>query len=153
VSLLIVCGSKEHGNTRKLADAMAAAVAGTVVTAREANAELIAKHEVVAFGTGVRFMRPYAEVLQAVDRLPRQEGKKALVFSTSGFGWRLGHAALRQRLVDKGFQVAGELACKGLDTMGPLWLLGGVNKGRPNADDLRRAADLARRVAPPPPTT
>ncbi len=153
MSLLIVCASQEHGNTRKLADAMAKEVGGVVVAPAEATGERIAKHEAVAFGTGVRFGSPYPDLMAAVARLPRQDAKPAVVFSTSGFGWRGGHAALTRALRAKGFVVRDELACKGLDTVGPLKLFGGVNKGRPDAGELRAAAALARRLAPAVPAT
>lgn len=148
MSVLIICSSREHGNTRKLADAMAGAVDGAVVTPSAVDGALIDRYDVVGFGSGIRFTQPYPEMLELADRLPRQQGKVAFLFSTSGLGWTLWHRTLRRRLAGKGFVVTGELAVKGLDTMGALRLIGGVNKGRPNAEDLARAAELVRRVAP-----
>jgi flavodoxin len=49
-------------------------------------------------------------------------------------------------LVNRGFSIAGEFSCKGWDTVGPLKLFGGINKGRPNEGDLEGARVFARRL-------
>jgi hypothetical protein len=46
----------------------------------------------------------------------------------------------------KGFDVVGEFHCRGFDSWGPLWLAGGINRRHPDAQDLDRAADFARRL-------
>lgn len=38
----------------------------------------------------------------------------------------------------------GEFGCPGLDTNSLLKLLGGLNKGRPNAEDLKQAEEFGR---------
>ena len=47
-------------------------------------------------------------------------------------------------LVNRGFSITGEFSCNGLDTVGPLKLFGGINKGRPNAEDAEDARVFAR---------
>lgn len=46
--------------------------------------------------------------------------------------------------MNRGFSVVGEFSCKAWDTWGPLKLVGGTNKGGPNADDLEEARVFAR---------
>ena len=41
----------------------------------------------------------------------------------------------------------GSFACRGFDTWLPLRLIGGVNKGHPDEDDLARAREFARDLA------
>jgi hypothetical protein len=47
-------------------------------------------------------------------------------------------------LIGKGFTIIGEFSCKGFNTFGPLKLVGGINKGRPNESDLNKAENFAR---------
>lgn len=47
-------------------------------------------------------------------------------------------------LVKHGLSVVGDFSCKGWDTNSFLKLFGGINKGRPNADDLEEARIFAR---------
>jgi flavodoxin len=38
----------------------------------------------------------------------------------------------------------GDFVCKALDTYGPLKLIGGLNKGRPNEEDYQKAREFAQ---------
>ena len=49
------------------------------------------------------------------------------------------HEQLRTALASKGFRIIGEFNCPGFDTFGPLRLIGGISKGRPNQEDLKNA--------------
>jgi hypothetical protein len=74
----------------------------------------------------------------------------AFTFTTSGFGRsqsRPWEASLEGLLRDRRYDVIGSFACRGFDTWLPLRLIGGVNKGRPNEDDLARAHEFARGLA------
>jgi len=85
-------------------------------------------------------------LLDAVDALP-QTAKKAFIFSTAGFPARKSafHRALKKKLAEKGFVIAGEFACKGLDTYAISGKLGGINKGHPDERDLKRAKEFAKK--------
>ncbi len=146
MSTLIVCISREHGNTQRVADAIAGELGATIATPDDVDVGTVADHDLIGFGTGVRFGRPYPELLGLIDRLPQQSGTRCFVFSTSGFGWLWWHSGLKKRLTAKGFVVADEFCCKGLDTMGLLGLLGGVNKGRPNGTDIADARSFAGKL-------
>ena len=76
-------------------------------------------------------------------------GRAAFVFSTSGLPFlsRLWHWPTKSRLARRGFRVIGEFSCRGFDTVGPLWLMGGLHRGHPNARDLSRAAEFAAGLA------
>ena len=67
------------------------------------------------------------------------ENKKAFVFTTSGQGKASYNYYLKQLLREKNFEVVGEFTCKGFDTYGLHKIVGGINKGRPNEDDLKKA--------------
>ena len=85
---------------------------------------------------------------QFAERLPACDGKKAFIFSTAGIykekKMLKDHGALRYILLAKGFVIAGEFSCLGHDTVAFLKWFGGINKGRPNAEDLTRAEIFAQ---------
>ena len=149
MSSLIICASREHGNTRKIADAMAEVLDCAVVEPSEVDLATLGDRTLVGFGSGIRFGKPYAELLDLVDAIPAASGTRVFVFSTSGFGWLWWHASLKKRLRARGFEVEDEFCCKALDTMGLLGLFGGVNKGRPNDDDLAAARAFATGLREP----
>jgi len=83
--------------------------------------------------------------MKFVESLPRVDESRAFIFSTSGSADYLGaHKELRQRLGDKGFKIIGEWNCKAFDSFGPLRLLGGINKGKPDERDIDSAKRFAK---------
>ncbi len=56
------------------------------------------------------------------------------------------HSALREKLQSKGYVIVDEFACKGYNTNSFMTFFGGLNKGRPNAEDLERAEECAQKL-------
>jgi flavodoxin len=56
------------------------------------------------------------------------------------------HSKLREKLKSKGYVIVDEFACKGYNTNSFLRHFGGMNKGRPNEEDLERAEAFARKL-------
>lgn len=148
MKVLIVCMSVHHGNTGKVARAMANVLGADLVQAGQVDATMLEKYDLIGFGSGVYFGRHHESLLESVDRLPVLRNKKAFVFSTSGLRRiPLVHdfdRPLRKKLQRKGFGVVAEFSCRGLDTYRATRLVGGLNRGRPNVEDLKRAEDFAR---------
>ena len=141
---LIVCLSEHHGNTKKIADAMAAVLHAEVVSPSDLNVAALGGYDLIGFGSGIAFGKHYKGLLKWVDGLPL-DNKKAFVFSTRGAS-RLGpqHDALKRQLEGKGVTIVGEFSCRGFDTYGLTKLVGGIAKGRPNEQDLRDAQEFAK---------
>ena len=54
------------------------------------------------------------------------------------------HVSLREKLISKDFVVIGEFNCAGFNDNSFLKVFGGMNKGKPNEEDLKRAEEFAR---------
>lgn len=125
---------------------MAKVLKANVIEPEDANLD---GYDLVGFGSGIYMWKHHKSLFNLVEKLTHKKGRKAFIFSTSGGGKVLGkgaHWRLRKPLEKKGFEISGEFNCKGLDTFGPLKLIGGVNKGRPNKGDLKNARDFAKRL-------
>jgi flavodoxin len=81
---LIVCVSVSHGNTRRVADALADVLHATVVEPEEVDPDALADYDIVGFGSGIYYSSPHRRLRDLVDRLPDGGGAKAFVFATSG---------------------------------------------------------------------
>lgn len=143
---LIVCASVANGNTRKVADAMAEVLSADVVTPDTVDVDRLAEYDLVGLGSGIYFMSFHESIRDLVRRLPAGEGRRAFVYCTSGSADPpLVH--YQRRLVDeiaaKGYDVVGSFSCRGYDNWFPLRLIGGLNRGRPDEDDLTRARSFA----------
>lgn len=145
---LIIYLSIHHGNTEKVAKVMAKAIGADLVPVNQAAVAMVEQYDLIGFGSGIYFGKHHKSLLNFVDRLPPTRNKKAFVFSTSGQKrMPLIHdfsKPLREKLQQKSFEILGEFSCRGYDTFGALRLIGGINKGRPNTNDLKRAEDFGK---------
>jgi flavodoxin len=146
---LICYASVHHGNTKKIAEAIAQAIGAELVAAKDLKTKNIDGYDLVGFGSGIYFSKHHKSVLDAVDALPNVSGKKVFIFSTAGFpaGKFLFHRALKTKLREKGFIIAGDFSCRGLDTYKIFGTFGGMNKGHPDNNDLNRAQTFAKKMA------
>lgn len=143
---LIVFESIHHGNTEKIARAMADSLGADVCRADSVDAGTLKDYDLVGFGSGIYFGKFDKKILDLVDSIPDESGKKAFVFSTSGLGNIRYNEPLEQKLKGKHFKVVGDYACKGFDTTGPFKIIGGIAKGRPDDDDIKKAEEFAGKI-------
>jgi flavodoxin len=143
---VIVYSSVHHGNTAKVARTMADALGAVLVKTDETPPESLEVYDLIGFGSGIYFGSHHKALIALVGSLHEMKGKKAFIFSTSGRGGPGFHKRLKEKLLAKEFQIVGEFACKGFDTFSLLKLFGGINKGRPNKEDLQEAGVFARKL-------
>ena len=152
---LIVVHSYHHNNTWKVAQTMAKVLDAKVKSPQQTNPEELNQYDLVGFGAGIDSGKHYKEILDFADNLPQVTNKKAFVFSTSGMPigisgqqrleeyTRKCHATLKDILRSKGYTIVDEFGCAGFNTNKFLWRFGGLNKDRPNAEDLKHAEEFA----------
>lgn len=144
----IICFvSTHHGNTRRVADAMAHALDADVLdldAEDDVDPAILGEYDLIGLGSGIYALRHHPRLLHFASRLPPARDGAAFLFSTRGFGPPGPyHLSLRRRVEDLGYRVVGEFSCRGYDTFGPLSIIGGINRGKPDEADLERAADFA----------
>ncbi len=144
---VIVCLSIHHGNTLKIAQKMAEVLGAEIKKPSEVKPKDLLNYDLVGFGSGIYAFRHHREVLKLAKNLPDMQQKPVFIFSTSGAkdGIKF-HKALRQILEEKNCQILDEFNCLGWDTFGPLKLIGGLNKNRPNQEDLNLATNFAKKI-------
>lgn len=146
MNLLIIYHSEQHGNTVKVAEAMASEIGAELKKYNEVDIESLGSYDTVGFGSGIYFSRHHESILDIVEKLPAGILKRAFVFSTSGAGRKSFNDELKSNLALKGVTLIGDFACKGIDTYGPFKVVGGIAKGRPNEKDLARAREFAKNI-------
>lgn len=144
---LIITYSYHHGNTAKIAQVFSEAFHAEMKTPKEVVLAELQNYDLIAFGAGIDSGGHYKPLLDLADQLPQVDKKESIIFSTSAVqGERKvnkDHTLLRQKLESKGYIVIGEFSCKGFNTNLFLKYLGGMNKGRPNSQDLQNAREFA----------
>jgi flavodoxin len=147
---LVVVFSYHHHNTEKIAEMIAKVLDAPVKTPQEISPDELQVYDLVGFGSGIYSAKLHESLFEMVNELPQVTDKKAFLFSTAGITGKSkavnDHSLLREKLQSKGFTIVDEFQCKGFNTNSFLKLFGGINKGRPNAEDLQRAAEFAVKV-------
>jgi len=139
--VLIIYHSEHHGNTKKIAKAMAEKVGTDILKATDVNLNKFEEYDIVGFGSGVYNGKLHKELSEILSKLSQQDDKKAFIFSTTGSKTysSMAHERFRPMLEEKSFEIIGEFSCLGFDTA---LTKEGINKGRPNKQDIKDAEDF-----------
>ena len=143
---LLVLLSYHHNNTQKIANVFAKILDAQIRTPQQIDPEELQEYGLIGFGSGIYGGKHHKALLDLADKLPRVTNRKAFIFSTSSDLEPLAktHSALREKLQSKGYMIVDEFTCAGFNTNSFIKLFGGINKGRPNAQDLKRAEEFAQ---------
>ena len=141
---LIICKSIHHGSTQKIAERMGGVLGAKVIEPAALKASDIKKYDLIGLGSGLYGEEFHPSVMKAVSSVPSLAGKKVFLFSTAGVVFERSYKEMTALLSDKGAQPVGDFCCKGFNTNSFLKYIGGMNKSRPNATDLRNAESFAK---------
>jgi flavodoxin len=151
---LLILFSYHHKNTEKIANVLTSVLDAQIKNPQQVDPEQLQAYDLLGFGSGIYDGKHHQSLFDLVDRLPSVTDKKAFIFSTCGVpGIGMNeeyiannHAALGEKLQSKGYVIAGEFGCLGHNTNSFLKAFGGINKGRPNAEDLKHAEEFAQNL-------
>ena len=147
---LLILYSYHHNNTEKIANVFAKVLDAQIKTPQQINPEKLQEYSLIGFGSGIDSAKHHKVLLDLADKLPQVTNRKAFIFSTSAIMGEAkvakDHSTLREKLQSKGYMVVDEFSCKGFNTNSFLKLFGGMNKGRPNAEDLKHAEEFAQNL-------
>ena len=147
---LLVLFSYHHNNTEKIANVFAKILDAQIKTPQQINTEELQEYNLIGLGSGIYSAKHHKFLLDLADKLPQVTNKKAFIFSTSAMTGEKkvakDHSLLREKLQSKGYIIVDEFACKGFNTNSFMKYFGGMNKGRPNAEDLKPAEEFAQNM-------
>ncbi len=142
--------SYHHNNTEKIANVFAKVLDAQIKTPQQVNPEELQDYGLIGFGSGIYDAKHHKALLDLADKLPPVTNRKAFIFSTCGVAREEyvieNHSSLREKLQSKGYIIVDEFSCVGFNTNSFLKIFGGINKGRPNAEDLKHAEEFAQNL-------
>ena len=148
-SILVVI-SIHHNNTGKVAEVISKVLKAKIKKPQEINPEELQEYSLVGFGSGIYGAKNHKDLINLAKKLPKVSNKKAFIFSTGGITSKVkthkDHLPLREKLESKGYLIIDEFQCKGYNTNSFLKFFGGMNKGRPNVEDLKHAEEFAEKL-------
>ena len=141
---LIIYQSIHRGNTAKIAKVMAEQLNADIKKPSEVKPDDIDKYDLIGFGSGIYNRKHHISLFKLLEAIQLQKNKKAFIFSTASISYKKElHKSLRQELLLKGFDIVDEFICRGFMYYSFTKLFGGINKNRPNDEDLAKAKKFA----------
>jgi len=142
----IVYVSTHHGNTKKLAEAIAAVYDVTLIDGTKEKEIDLTGYDCIGLASGIAFGSFYPRMLSLMkESLPY--GKKVFFLYTCGSKKKVYTKAAAKIAIVKGCSILGEYGCLGFDTFGPFRLIGGIAKGHPDADEIAKAVEFFDKIA------
>lgn len=155
---LLIVYSYHNMNTLKIAREIGKVIGAEVKFPWEVDPEIIEEYDLVGFGSGIYGSDLHRKIHELLDDVKDASGKDTFIFSTNGAPVIAvddktlkkqiisNHSRIKKKLDSKGFRIIDEFSCPGHNTNLFLKLFGGINKGRPNEQDLKNAREFSRRV-------
>lgn len=146
---IILYRSKHHGNTKKVVDAIAAAYPGVdtvdVATLGKNEYPDVSGYHLVGAASGIYYGGMDKDLKRVLEHVLQPQDQ---VFGLITYGgnekWHGRDLAAVCQVRFANLQTIH--GCLGYDTFGPFKLVGGMNKGRPNAEDIQGAVDFYGRL-------
>jgi menaquinone-dependent protoporphyrinogen IX oxidase len=91
------------GNTKRMAEAISEATKAPIFAIASSEPSVVADFDMLILGTPVEGFRPAKETVDFVERLPKTEGKKAILFCTHALWKGSTFKVLEKELSSKGY--------------------------------------------------
>jgi flavodoxin len=102
------------GNTKRMAEAISESVKAPVFNMTSSDPSVVEDFDLLIVGTPVEGFRPARKTLNFVERLPKAEGKKAILFCTCALWKGRTFKVLEKELSRKGYDIILSVSKKGM---------------------------------------
>ena len=116
------------GNTKRMAEAISEATKAPVFAMTSSEPSVVEDFDLLIVGTPVEGFSPAKETTAFVERLPKTEGKKAIVFCTCALWEGRTFKILEKELSIKGYDPALSVSKKGVKQDQPADFTDCINK-------------------------
>lgn len=146
---VIIYYSKHHENTKKVLEAIKAQCQVELVAIDQVEGLNLQEYDRVGFASGVYHAKLSDTIYTYMEQHKEElKGKKTFLLATGGGGKN--NKALNEveniLLGDKA-EFLGSFYCNGYDTFGPFKLVGGIRKGHPTEEDMKKAVEFYKGIS------
>lgn len=137
--------SRHHGNTLSVLDAMTEGCDVDLIDVTARMAVRLDQYDRIGFASGIYFSK-FSPVVVNFARQYLPEGREVFFVYTYGAPKVSLPGNITAAVKEKGCRILGQFGCRGYDTFGPFKLIGGLAKGHPDAQDLKKAKQFFERL-------
>lgn len=135
----IVYYSQHHGNTKKLIDAIVEKHEVTLIdVTKDADIDL-SEFDLIGFASGIYYSKFNDKVVEYARKNLTKNGQKVFFLFTYGAKRDSYLKDITEAVASKAGEIVGNYGCAGFDTYGPFKLVGGLQKGHPDTDEIAGA--------------
>ena len=116
------------GNTKRLAEAISDLAKAPIFDIASSEPSVVENYDMLILGTPVEGFRPAKETMEIVERLPKTEGKKAILFCTHALWKGSTFKVLEKELSRKGYDIILSVSKKGVKPDIPADFSDSINK-------------------------
>jgi flavodoxin len=91
------------GNTQRMAEAISESTKAPVFAMASADPSVVEDFDLLIVGTPVEGFNPAKETMEFLERLPKTEGKKAIIFCTCALWKGRTFGTMKKKLSSKGY--------------------------------------------------
>jgi flavodoxin len=102
------------GNTKRMAEAISESTKAPAFDIASSEPSVVENYDLLILGTPVEGSRPAKEILAFIERLPKAEGKKTILFCTYAFWKGSTFKVLEKELASKGYDTILSVSKKGM---------------------------------------
>lgn len=144
---ILVYASVHHGNTKKIAEAMAQELGADLVDITKNKEIDLSAYNVIGLASGVFFHSMHEEIMKLIEDREFSKNQKVFTVTTCGVGYCNYAKGAARKLQEKGVCYLGNFQCRGYDTFGPFGKIGGIAKNHPNERDKEKARKFVREIS------
>ena len=116
------------GNTKRMAEAISEAAKAPAFNLIGSKLSVVEDFDLLILGTPVEGFSPAKETKAFVERLPKTEGKKAILFCTCALWKGRTFGVLKKLLASKGYETIFDVSKKGMKPDQPAEFSDSINK-------------------------
>ena len=143
MKIVIIYASVHHGNTKKIAEAMASVISADLIDIIKNKGFDLSGYDVIGFASGVYYHGFHESIKKYIEETEFTKDQRVFLACTCGLAYRDYTKGIKKKLTRKNIQCIGHFQCRGFDTFGIFGRLGGIAKDHPNDNDLKNAKQFA----------
>ena len=116
-----------------------------LIDATKVHEKDLSEYDLIGFASGIFFSK-FSEPVLKFARKNLPENKDVFFIATAGNPMPLNFRSIADIAGEKKCNDRGRYQCKGYDTYGPFKLVGGIQKGHPNDEELKSAVDFYKSI-------
>lgn len=139
----IIYYSKHHGNTEKLLEAIKQNAKDQIILIdiNQVSHPNLESYDRIGYASGIYYSKFNKQLIEFAKNNTPQDKEVFFVYTCGQK--RSGYTkAIQEALTGKNCKYLGEYGCLGLNTFGPLKLIGGMCKGHPTNDEIQGAVEF-----------